>query len=85
MSFEKAKEYFIDIDKQENRVLQDLANRQGLDENEYYQLFVKIIIIGIAEFERYRQSIIRKINVKNKEEEKKTPVLDKISRRLKME
>ena len=58
-----------------------MANRQGLDENEYYQLFVEIIIIGIAEFERYRQSIIRKINIKNKEEEeKKTPVLDKISR-----
>ena len=72
---------YVDIDKQENRVLQDLANRQGLDENEYYQLFVEIIIIGIAEFERYRQSIIRKINIKNKEEEeKKTPVLDKISR-----
>ena len=72
---------YVDIDKKNNKVLQDLANRQGLDENEYYQLFIEIIVIGIAEFERYRQSIIRKINVKNKEEEeKKTPVLDKITK-----
>ena len=69
---------YVDIDKKRNSVLQDLANRQGLDENEYYQLFIEIIIIGINEFERYRQSIIRRINVKNKEEEKETPVLDKI-------
>ena len=71
---------YVDIDKKENKVLQDLANRQGLDENEYYQLFVEIIIIGIAEFERYRQSIIRRINIKNKDEEKKTPVLDKVAK-----
>lgn len=73
---------YVNIDKKNNSVLQDLANRQGLDENEYYQLFIEIITIGIAEFERYRQSIIRRINVKNKEEEeKKTPVLDKITKR----
>lgn len=71
---------YVDIDKKENIVLQDLANRQGLDENEYYQLFLEIIIIGINEFERYRQSIIRRINAKNKEEEKETPVLDKITK-----
>ena len=71
---------YVDIDKKKNGVLQDLANRQGLDENEYYQLFIEIIIIGIAEFERYRQSIIRKINVKNKDVEKKTPISDKITK-----
>jgi signal transduction histidine kinase len=73
---------YVDIDKKRNSVLQDLSNRQGLYENEYYQLFIEILIIGIAEFERYRQSIIRKINLKNKDdEEKKTPVLDKIMKR----
>ena len=44
-------------------------NRQGLDENIYYQLFVQIILVGINVFERYRQYIIRKINVKNKIDE----------------
>ncbi len=62
------------IDKQINRFLEDLSNRQGLNENIYYDVFVRIIDIGIATFERYRQSIIRKINVKNKEilEQQKT-------------
>lgn len=70
---------YVQIDKKENVVLQDLANRQGLDENIYYQLFVEIILIGIKEFERYRQSIIRKINVKNKDDEQKpTPVSDRV-------
>jgi len=44
-------------------------NRQGLDENIYYKLFVQIILTGIKEFERYRQKIIRKINEKNRGEE----------------
>lgn len=70
---------YVKIDKKENSVLQDLANRQGLDENIYYQLFVEIILIGIKEFERYRQSIVRKINAKNKDDEQKpTPVSDKV-------
>ncbi len=54
------------IDKKENRYLRDLSNRQGLEENIYYKLFVRIIIIGISAFERYRQSIIRLIDKKNK-------------------
>lgn len=60
---------YVLIDKQENHVLKDLMNRQGLDENIHYQLFVQIILTGIKEFERYRQNIIRKINIKNKSEE----------------
>ena len=60
---------FVLIDKEENKVLQDLMNRQGLDENIYYQLFIQIILIGIKEFERYRQKIIRNINKKNIVEE----------------
>lgn len=55
----------VTIDKKENFDLKDLSNRQGLDENESYILFVKIITAGIAVFERYRQEIIRLINVKN--------------------
>lgn len=70
---------YVLIDKKENAVLQDMANRQGLDENIYYQLFVEIILIGIKEFERYRQNIIRKINVKNQSEEQKaTPLSDRV-------
>ena len=49
-------------DKKENYQLRDLANRQGLEENEYFKLFVKIITIGIAAFERYRQAIILAIS-----------------------
>lgn len=60
---------FVLIDKEENKVLQDLMNRQGLDENIYYQLFIQIILVGIKEFERYRQKIIRNINKKNIVEE----------------
>lgn len=67
------------IDKKENYLLEDLSNRQGLNENIYYEIFVKILDVGIATFERYRQSIIRKINKKNTLEnidEKK--VIDKV-------
>lgn len=70
----------VEIDKKKNFVLQDLSNRQGLDENVYYQIFIEIILTGIKEFERYRQNIIRQIDVKNnvEDEEKPTPVSDKV-------
>lgn len=55
----------VEIDKRRNAALQDLSNRQGLDENFFYELFVEIVLAGIKEFERYRQNIIRHINVKN--------------------
>ena len=55
----------VEIDKRRNEVLQDLSNRQGLDENIYYQLFVDIILLGFKEFERYRQDIVRHVNAKN--------------------
>ena len=73
---------FVSIDKKNNKNLKDLANRQGLDENDYYKLFISIILVGISEFERYRQSIIRLINKKNKEKTffKKTNILDKLSK-----
>lgn len=70
----------VEIDKKKNAVLQDLSNRQGLDENIYYQLFVDIIQTGLKEFERYRQDIVRLIDVKNKvaPEDRPTPVSDKV-------
>ena len=54
----------VEIDKKENEVLQDLSNRQGLDENIFYELFIEIILSGVRQFERYRQSIVRKIDSK---------------------
>ena len=71
----------VNIDKKENFQLRDLANRQGLEENDYFKLFVKIITIGIAAFERYRQAIIRSINKKNDLKPfPPTPMIDKILR-----
>ena len=73
---------YVMIDKKKNAVLQDMANRQGLDENIYYQLFVEIILVGIKEFERYRQNIVRKINAKNQVEgQKATPISDRVLNR----
>lgn len=72
---------FVQIDKEENKYLQDLMNRQSMDENIYYKVFVQIITIGIKEFERYRQEIIRSIDLKNKiENTKKNRLIDKIIR-----
>lgn len=78
----------IMIDKENNKYLKDLSNRQGIDENIYYKLFVEIILHGISEFERYRQKIIRDINKKNKiasSEEKNEPkILDLIKKNHKV-
>lgn len=69
----------VEIDKMRNSVLQDMSNRQGLDENLYYELFVATIQSGIKEFEKYRQEIIRKIDVKNaKLKDVPTPISDKV-------
>ncbi|TXK83556.1 ATP-binding protein [Paenibacillus sp. N3.4] len=68
----------VQIDKKANNMLKDLSNRQGLDENTYYQIFVKILDEGIAEFERYRQSIIRRVNKKNNIVKDDKMVVDKV-------
>ncbi len=69
----------VEIDKRRNAVLEDLSNRQGLNENIYYELFVEIVLSGIKVFERYRQDIIRLINVKNAHiEEQASPISDRI-------
>lgn len=67
------------IDKKVNYNLQDLSNRQGMEENISYIVFVKILIAGIAIFERHRQEIIRAINIKNDiVPEEKTTIINKI-------
>lgn len=60
---------YLSIDKKRNEELKDLSNRQGLDENEYFELFKRIILCAIKGFEYYRQSIIRIINIKNEEKD----------------
>lgn len=70
------------IDKKENACLKDLSNRQGVEENVYYEIFIKILVSGIGCFERYRQRIIRAINKKNVRIQKtKTGLIDKIVNR----
>jgi len=59
----------INIDKKININIKDLSNRQGLEEDKYYEVFRSIIQFGISRFERYRQSIIRKIDKPNKVEQ----------------
>lgn len=68
------------IDKKNNPYLQDLANRQGLDENDFFKLFIQIIDKGLSLFERYRQSIIRSINEKKENNKKnvQTKIVDTV-------
>lgn len=61
---------YVTIDKEKNANLRDMANRQGLEEDEFYQIFQEIIIFGISRFEKYRQSIIRKIDENQREKKK---------------
>lgn len=76
---------YINIDKAINPELKDLSNRQGLEENVFFDLFIDIILLGVEEFEYYRQSIVRKINKKNidifnKINKKEFKVIDNIIR-----
>ncbi|MGY3711613.1 ATP-binding protein [Lactococcus petauri] len=59
----------VRIDKEVNKNLVDMANRQGLEENDSYEYFVKIISLAIGKFEEYRQNIIRQVNKKNFDKE----------------
>lgn len=72
---------FVSIDRRENAFLLDLANRQGLEENAQYNLFIDIIDLALKEFERYRQSIIRAIAENRAADESKrseSPISDAI-------
>lgn len=51
----------VSIDKRNNPMLRDMANRQGLEENLQYDLFLAIIDCALKAFERYRQGVIRSI------------------------
>ncbi|MEG2347082.1 MAG: ATP-binding protein [Cetobacterium sp.] len=69
----------IEIDKIANNMLRDLSNRQGLEENVYYEYFLRIIERAFECFEEYRQEIIRAINKKNTlEETSEEEILKKI-------
>lgn len=66
---------WVNIDKNTNKNIRDVSNRQGIEEDEYLEMFREIINFGISRFEKYRQSIIRKIDeptrlINNKPEEK---------------
>lgn len=63
---------YVDIDKKNNKHIEDLSNRQGIVQNIYFSLLKLIIIEGIKGFENFRQSIIRDIDdYKKKETESK--------------
>ncbi|MGK0552622.1 ATP-binding protein [Enterococcus faecalis] len=53
---------YVEIDKEKNRCIEDLSNRQGIVENIHFEVFKKIILEGISELEYFRQTIIRSIN-----------------------
>lgn len=65
------------IDKKENAKIIELSNRQGVEENIYYKLFKQIICIGLKEFERYRQKIIRAIYKEKRIEKKEISIVPK--------
>lgn len=64
---------YVLIDKKNNSYLKDLSNRQGLHENITYELFEKIIVEGIAEFEGHRQKIVREIKTGKKISDESIP------------
>lgn len=68
---------YVTIDKYKNKNLKDMANRQGLEEDEYYDLFREILVFGINRFEKFRQNIIRKIDVNQKKSRKKDESIKK--------
>lgn len=70
------------IDKKNNPELQDLSNRQGLNENESFELFKLIIDKIISEFEKYRQSIIRQLHTYNESKSKKKASYSSINKLL---
>ena len=60
------------IDKKENDKIVEMQNRQGITSNIYFILLKEIIIAGINEFEKYRQSISRIVNPKDYSSEKES-------------
>lgn len=71
----------VEIDKNRNNTIKELSNRQGFEEDEYYELFIEIILAGIEKFEEYRQTIVRLINKKNKPDNK-NPLKQKVTKKV---
>ncbi|MBC1801561.1 sensor histidine kinase [Listeria booriae] len=57
---------YVVIDKENNNMIKDLSNRQGIVENLHFMVFNLVILSGLSEFEMYRQNIIRQINAYQK-------------------
>lgn len=60
---------FVKIDRRKNPQIKDLANRQGVEENNEFEYLKQIVDVGIETFERYRQSIIRQLDNSDSEKE----------------
>lgn len=56
----------VEIDKKINRKIQDLSNRQNINDDIHFKLLVRIVITAIRVFERHRQNIIRKLDAVSK-------------------
>ncbi|HEL1781539.1 TPA: ATP-binding protein [Streptococcus suis] len=52
---------YISIDKEKNKHIEDISNRQGVVENIYFHILLEIIHVALKEFESYRQNIVRLI------------------------
>lgn len=71
------------IDRNENSSIRDMQNRQGIENNDAFNCFKEIILLGIDCFEEYRQAIVRIIDKRNKAYEPKrssTAIIDKFLR-----
>ena len=56
---------YVVIDKNENSIIKEMQNRQGIENDEYFDCFKRIVLMGISCFEEYRQAIIRVIDERN--------------------
>ncbi len=63
------------LDKKDNRNLKELSNRQGYVEDDFYKVFVALLVASINVFERYRQNVIRRLYPKTISAPKKPSLL----------
>ena len=75
----------VRISQQNNPNLEDMANREGLVQNDAYSNFIKIIIKMIETFEVDRQYIFREYSKWKKEEEEKISVVSSVVQQVKEE
>lgn len=72
----------IHISRSQNSSIKELANRQGIEENLEYSLFIEIIDAVLKEFERYRQGIIRKITLHSRKKNNTTDTNENLARNI---